>query len=98
MHPITNYPGYQTDGVNVYSKATGKPVSIKKGTGKYYLLNKHGERKLLDPVQALYISKDASYEVGNFVPEGEVVRHTYRKEKKYAKIKTGTGYTFKRIP
>jgi len=98
MHPITNYPGYQTDGVNVYSKATGQPVTMKKGTGKYYLKDKHGQRKLVAPTQALYITKDATYEVGNTVPEGVVLRHTYRQDKKYAKIKANTGVTFKRIP
>lgn len=99
---IPDYPQYETDGKSVRSKATNKSVVLKKGTGKYYLLNKQGLRKLVAPhVIFGELFDKPIYEVGQKVKfngwSGIITRFTNRGDKSYMKVKCDDGFHFKRI-
>lgn len=100
---IADYPQYESDGKSVKSKATGKLVKLKKGTGKYYLLNKKSERKLIAPhVIFGELFDKPIYQIGDKVAfdgwKGTITRFTNRGKKSYLKAKGTDGkYHFKRI-
>lgn len=102
LKTLPNYPQYQTDGIQVISKSTGKPVGLKKGTGKYYLLNKRGARKLVPPSEIFQrLFDEPIYKVGDkFTANGltgVITRFTTRGNKNYIKFKCDDGYHFKRV-
>lgn len=86
---INSYPKYETDGTSVRSKETGKIISLKKGTNKYYLTNNEGKRVLvspdsiLKPMQPIQVGEQTEFKG----KPGIIIGFSSRGLKRFAKIK-----------